>query len=169
MKFLKFLLLFIFLSFNTFSKNQENLEIFSEKADFNGKDLSLKGVIKLKHPLGNLEAKKAFFDNKKESIILEDNVKLTIPQKGFLKSSHAIYNTKSKKLNFDSPVFYKSLIHQKTKDIPLIITSKKAECIKNLESQGYQVVTARDGLEGLATLKAENRRSNLLFRIRIDS
>lgn len=25
-----------------------------------------------------------------------------------------------------------------------------------LESQGYQVVTARDGLEGLATLKAEN-------------
>ena len=25
-----------------------------------------------------------------------------------------------------------------------------------LESQGYQVVTARDGIEGLATLKAEN-------------
>jgi lipopolysaccharide export system protein LptA len=135
MKFLKFLLLFTLISFNTFSKTQENLEIFSEKADFNGKDLSLKGVIKLKHPLGNLEAKKAFFDNKKEVLILEDNVKLTIPKKGFLKSSHAIYNTKTKKLNFDSPVSYKSLIHQKTQNIPLLITSKKAECIKNLDSQ----------------------------------
>jgi lipopolysaccharide export system protein LptA len=135
MKLLKFLLLSIFIGFNASSSEKESLELFSEKADFNGKDLSLKGVIKLKHPLGNLEAKKAFFDNKKDSIILEDNVKLTIPKKGLLKSSHAIYNTKSKKLNFDAPVSYKSLIPQKNQNILLLITSKKAECIKNLESQ----------------------------------
>ena len=103
-------LFFIFIFSLSLVKAQENFDIFSKQANFDGKNLKLAGKIKLRHPLGEIEAKSAFIKkiHKKDfSVIrLKEDVFLKLNSGDIIKSSKALYNPTDKRLNFDNFVIY---------------------------------------------------------------
>lgn len=141
-------IIILFFAFSLFGEEiEKKMDLSSKKAIYDGNTLELKGKTSFHHPLGTITAKKVIandFSKKKSenfsTIILDQNVLLTLKKGGSIESEKALYNSQTQKIDFlknKKKIEYKNSFNQKGKKADFILTCNKAFCKTSLNNSEW--------------------------------